>query len=357
MINKLFRKSVWLGLLLVVFATGSHAQAQGTKVLAESVSVNAALLPEYRRDPHDTEPQGNQISGVVRVVHQGKDGKLWFGTQNGIACYYNNTLVYYMVKDEHGQVFTAEAIAEDLDGNIWFGHTSGITQFDGTYFTSYTDKDGLISNDVWSLTTDRSGMVWVGTLKGVSCFDGKSFTSFPLPDGVPDPNAGVTSAEIVHAIYEDSQGRLWFGNNGGVHVYNGATLTTYTTKDGLCDNNVKGIIEDKTGNIWIATGGGLCKYNGKTFEPVTKGKLAGVTGVGDIMLDRSGNLWFSVKHQGVYKFDGSTFTNYGKPQGIASPAIMHLIQDTQGRIWACGFGGTYRLDGKAFVNVTRDGPW
>lgn len=341
-----------------LLAMGSLTQAQGTKVLAESLSVNAALLPEFKRDPHDTEPQGNQISGVVRIVFQDKCGKLWFGTQNGIACYHASTLVYYRVKDEYGHFLTIEAIDEDKDGNMWFGHGSGITKYDGTYFTNFSETDGLVSNNVWTIAADRRGMVWIGTVNGVSRFDGKTFTAFLIPDGAPDPNAGVTSAKMVPSIIEDSQGRMWFGNNGGVHVYDGNNLTTYREQDGLCNNIVNSIIEDKAGNMWIATGyNGLCKFDGKTFTNITKGKLAGVEGAGDVMQDHNGHIWFTVKHHGIYKYDGTTFTNYHKPQGIDTGAVMYLMEDNQHRIWAPGFGGVYRSSGNAFVNVTRDGPW
>jgi hypothetical protein len=41
-----------------------------TKILAESISVKAETLPEFRVDVHDKDYQGNQISGVVRTVFQ-----------------------------------------------------------------------------------------------------------------------------------------------------------------------------------------------------------------------------------------------------------------------------------------------
>ena len=42
---------------------------------------------------------------------------------------------------------------------------------------------------------------------------------------------------------------------------------------------------------------------------------------------------------------------------LASHAIQCTFEDDDGRLWFGGWLGLYRLDGKAFVNVTAEGPW
>ena len=56
-----------------------------TKILADSISLKAETLPEFRVDVHDKDYQGNQISGVVRTVFQDSKGIFWFGTQDGLC--------------------------------------------------------------------------------------------------------------------------------------------------------------------------------------------------------------------------------------------------------------------------------
>ena len=120
-----------------------------------------------------------------------------------------------------------------------------VTKYDGKSFTNFTEKDGLVNNDVWSIVIDSKGIIWIGTLQGVSRFDGKDFTPFDLPDAEPDPTRGVTSAKMVHSIMEDSKGKMWFGTNGGAYIYDGKNLTNISEKDGLCHNSVNCILEDK----------------------------------------------------------------------------------------------------------------
>lgn len=328
------------------------------KILAESISLQAELLPEFKTDPHAKETQGNQISGVVRTIFQDKTGKFWFGTQNGLCRYDGTSLIYYDIKNDFGKGITIKAIAEDNIGNLWFGHTDGITKYDGEYFTSYSEKDGLISNDVWSITTDSRGMVWIGTIDGVNRFDGKNFTPFEIPEAEPDHIRGVTSAKIVHCIIEDSKGNMWFATNGGAYMFDGKLLSNISEEDGLCSKNVNCIIEDSKGNFWFATANnGLCRFDGSSFINLTENWFVEGTGLESIIEDKYGNIWFAVKGFGVYKYDGKIFTNFHTKQGLFSHATFQIYEDRQERLWFVGFMGAFRYDSKSFVNVTRNGPW
>ena len=67
-------------------------------------------------------------------------------------------------------------------------------------------------------------------------------------------------------------------------------------------------------------------------------------------------MWISVKHEGIYKYDGNSLTNYSKKDGLLSNGIMTIFEDSKSRIWCGGVLGIYRLDGNRFVNITREGP-
>ncbi len=56
----------------------------------------------------------------------------------------------------------------------------GATRYDGKAFTHFTQKEGLPSNNVYSMFEDREGRIWFGSVAhfGTSRYDGKTFTSF-----------------------------------------------------------------------------------------------------------------------------------------------------------------------------------
>ncbi len=75
-----------------------------------------------------------------------------------------------------------------------------------------------------------------------------------------------------------------------------------------------------------------------------------------IQLDKNGDIWFGVENHGVYKFDGNSFSQYDKAQGLDG-SILCIYRDKQNRFWLGGWGGLFRYDGTSFSVVTKDGPW
>jgi ligand-binding sensor domain-containing protein len=54
-----------------------------------------------------------------------------------------------------------------------------LSRYDGTSFTRFTTRDGLIDNSIWSILEDKTGNIWVGTREtGLSLYDGKTFSTY-----------------------------------------------------------------------------------------------------------------------------------------------------------------------------------
>jgi sensor histidine kinase YesM len=77
----------------------------------------------------------------------------------------------------------------------------------------------------------------------------------------------------------------------------------YTNKDGLISNTAYCVLQDRMGYIWVGT------------------------------------------QQGISRFNGYDFINYGVHDGLTDPEISHIIQDTNDVIWFCSiWGSVYFLD-------------
>src|SRR5215475_2008665 len=65
--------------------------------------------------------------------------------------------------------------------------------------------------------------------------------------------------------------------------------------------------------------------------------------VGAIHQDRKGYLWFG-SFEGLSRFDGYRFTNYGMRDGLGHMIINDIVEDRRGRLWvATNGGGVSRL--------------
>ncbi len=67
--------------------------------------------------------------------------------------------------------------------------------------------------------------------------------------------------------------------------------------------------------------------------------------------DRTGNLWFGATGQGVYHYEGKSFTNYTEKEGLNSNNITSILEDKTGNIWFGTDAGLCHYDGKAFTIV------
>lgn len=52
-----------------------------------------------------------------------------------------------------------------------------------------------------------------------------------------------------------------------------------------------------------------------------------------ILQDKAGTLWFGTTQNGLYAFDGDTFTRYLMADGLSSNEVYSLYEDKQGNFW------------------------
>lgn len=105
-------------------------------------------------------------------------------------------------------VFSLQVDSKD---RVWAGTWGGGASFyDGSKWTSYSERDGLAGNIVYSVAVDANDNVFLGTNKGVSYFDGKSWQTLTTNDGLADNNA--------YAIALTPKGDIWVGTRGGVSL-------------------------------------------------------------------------------------------------------------------------------------------
>jgi len=105
---------------------------------------------------------------------------------------------------------------EDKEGNLWIGtsdrgaikrHSRPVDE--EFRFETISKTQGMISDYVTSMYSDRAGDLWFGTDKGVSKYDGESFQHIYL--------GAYLTFGYIEDIFEDSRGAMWFvtTNDGG----------------------------------------------------------------------------------------------------------------------------------------------
>ncbi|UPT69784.1 MAG: hypothetical protein M0D53_11575 [Flavobacterium sp. JAD_PAG50586_2] len=69
------------------------------------------------------------------------------------------------------------------------------------------------------------------------------------------------------------------------------------------------------------------------------------------MQDKAGNLWFGTSNNGLYKYDGESFSQFTVNDGLNSNKIYCILEDKEGKIWVGTEVGLCLYDGKAFTKI------
>src|SRR5215813_2681114 len=96
-------------------------------------------------------------------------------------------------------------------------------------------------------------------------------------------------------------------------------LKPYTVADGLPNNVINKIVRDSRGFLWFCTGEGLSRFDGYSFTNYGVDQGLPHTTINDFLEARSGKLWIGT-NGGLVLFD---------PKGEALPRIVRADEKTQ----------------------------
>ena len=150
-------------------------------------------------------------------------------------------------------------------------------------------------------------------------------------------------------------------------------VKAYTMADGLPRNDIRCIRRDSRGFLWFCTGEGLSRFDGYTFTNYGVEQGLPDPGVTDFIESRSGDYWVATAN-GLCRFNpkppqGSPGSLLGqdasrrpmfevfRPGTELNREITQVVEDREGTIWCATRGGLYRLipsRGERFDLIAQD---
>ena len=233
-------------------------------------------------------------AGPVTALFEDREGDLWVGSARGIERFRDTVFMTYstgraLPPENHGPIYvdtenrawygrsdgglfwttgehveriTSAGLGKDVvysiaggPGELWVGRQRGgltrlITRGGLLTTETYTQKEGLAQNSVYTVHRNRDGTVWAGTLSGgVSRYAKGRFTTYTTADGL--------ASNTVGAIEEGSDGTMWFATPNGLNAVSHDRWRKYTGRDGLPPGKVNCLLEDSTGVLWMGTSEGV----------------------------------------------------------------------------------------------------
>jgi ligand-binding sensor domain-containing protein len=235
---------------------------------------------------------------AIRAISEDLGGRMWFALESGGVIVYDpakreSQRVNFLDRDKVG------AIIAGRDGNLWFATDNGVISSDFYSFVSFTTSRGLADNDVQQIVVapEGSGLrgrgsLWFLTLGGVSRLELEGERIVPVE--------GFRSGISVQGVAFDKSGAAWFATDQGGLRWTGDSLTQFNEGSGLASNNVQWVNAIAGGSaIVFATTRGASVFREGSLRSIDA--LAG-NDVRHVFEDGDGSLWFSTG-RGVVNVD------------------------------------------------------
>lgn len=238
-------------------------------------------------------------------------------------------------------------VVSDRQGFLWVATADGLARYDGVSFTVYrhdpADPHSLPGNDVSTVFVDRSDRVWVGTVDGgLSMLDAsrRGFTTWRAYT----QQANRLSGSDVWAIAQDRSGAIWAGTYAaGLNrlEHQGAAVRTLRARLGdprsLASDTVIDLHIDARDRLWVATESGLTVIGSaqKAFDARTAVHqwLPGQM-IFSLRPDERGFLWIGTR-DALYRADVRADPPQA-PVRYATPPLRNvegLVEDGYGLRW------------------------
>jgi ligand-binding sensor domain-containing protein len=344
------------------FVAGILVDRQGT-VWAKAASGGLLFLPrgqsKFQRADYSADP-----SPGVAYLHQGPDGSIWLSDNEGLRRVTNESgvsVISHLRRQRHKGKVTFRDFTFTPDDSLWAATDEGVERLthvsqlhasviDGTSSGEiFTPRQGLSSNAVWKVLTDREGSLWVATNSGLDRFRRTPLSALILPN----------SEEHEFGIAAGDDGYLWTGNSSRplTHITSDGGVTSFPeTGQVIC------IRRDRYGTIWSAGRGGFHLWRssatgfGTKFSPVPypDEKVATVV---SLAVDRNKDPWISMPGNGTYQRVQGKWVNQNKILGKTPRVLGAMTDDAEGNVWFGFSNKLVRWDGSSYQRYSfPDGP-
>ena len=307
---------------------------------------------------------------TIGLIFEDQHGMLWFG---------DGVLSSVLEREKSMDMSWMETPLSELDitphdeppeGTTRQIPLKGVSRYDGHTFKIFTTADGLAGDTVQDIVEDKTGTLWFAMGFGVSQYDDKSFNNI-IVNGPMGMWILPEAWNEVKAITEDTAGNFWFGSTAGITYYNLKTsdfrhfgvdsdFSPFQEMGEAGTAHITDLQFDTKENLWMSQDGtdeessGIRRFDGKKLTIFPQSEALPMNSVNNIMQDSSGNLWFTgVKklhpkmnetedsvsmtfpevESGVSVYNGKTFQNFNKDDGLPSNRVWSVFESSSGKLW------------------------
>ncbi|MFY7830051.1 MAG: two-component regulator propeller domain-containing protein [Flectobacillus sp.] len=186
------------------------------------VNLMNAKTREVKIYKYDSNDKNSIPSNNINTVFVDKKGRVWIGTETGLARYNpaTDSFVRYVNKFNDSQSISNDYVtcfADAPDGNLWVGTSGGLNLLNPTTgkFKHFSEADGLANNAIKSIIIDRQSNLWISSNKGITKFNYQNQTirNYSISDGLQGKEFKA------RASFMTEDGEIFFGGPNGFNSF------------------------------------------------------------------------------------------------------------------------------------------
>lgn len=176
--------------------------------------VSKEMLTDFSRPLIDGKQEF--IDPNIYALEYDADSTLWIASEHGLYSWNRRKNTFRWFHSSKGDLTNdlVTCIKKDNKGSIWIGTLSGLYRHipEKSGLQRFSTDDGLCSNSIKAIESDRMNKLWISTTAGISKFDIITgvFTNYFVSDGLP------CNKYVISSSFKDSSGRLYFGGVDGL---------------------------------------------------------------------------------------------------------------------------------------------
>ena len=254
----------------------------------------------------------------ISAVSEDEAGNLWIAMPSkGLAKIFKNEISYYKADFKQGKSLpdnTVNSILSAKDGKIYFGTQDGLCIFEKDNFKIPDDK--LIRhNYIYSLFEDSKKNIWIGTSKGAFMFNGIEVSAVESINKLKQKGIPL----MILSITEDKAGNIWMGTDNGVIRIADNKSIRFNDEKTFINGRVGVCISDEKGNVWMGTEHGLYNYSKNLFKKIAVEYNLQPAFINFLQIDKKNNLIIG-SNNGIDILNLNEYYNNKK-------AVRHLGKD------------------------------
>lgn len=272
-----------------------------------------------------TRKQGLNSDLILSFCEDNK-GDIWFSSYgDGVSVKTTDGFKNYTSFNSALANNTVWCSLKDNEGKLWFGTADGLSVFNNGVFKNYNEKDGLPSKKVQALFQDKNNDIWIGTRSGVVKYQDGNI--------IPDDFIDLKNVRFIHKSFDK---KLWFASSQGLY-YKNTKNELIKIEDSLLDNLTIYNIQEYNKTLWVGTSSGLFKLKNNEVIKVDLSEYEkGTETINFTKKDKENYLWVGTNN-GVYTINLSNekIKKYKVSDGLVGTEtnLNAIFQDSKDEIW------------------------